>query len=287
VTVKRSGYRVTAYAASARAGVRCLALLFLPVCHAVQAPRLAVPAQPPLSKPFHPQADPTMTLYHTRGLLSSRRRTMTLRKHPNRAWVPWSIPISGRFCHTTPSAAGGFRVQMATQNMLSDPHRARFLDLLAPWYNWRRTAGFGLCCAPVLCQARGEAQRRGPSETPARGWQRTCRASFSGHTVSFPGSGQAAKDNGHRHVPWGGALKNPRIRTLIRNFVIELIIYGLLVVGYFYLVLRLLGEPLRTLFDRNLVLYAVVALALIVAQSVLLEAVTSFLLSRLKLERLE
>ena len=82
-------------------------------------------------------------------------------------------------------------------------------------------------------------------------------------------------------------MKNPRVWTLIRNFVIELIIYALLVVGYFYLVLRLLGEPLRTLFDRNLVLYAVVALALIVAQSVLLEVITSFLLSRLKLERLE
>ncbi len=82
-------------------------------------------------------------------------------------------------------------------------------------------------------------------------------------------------------------MENPRIWILIRNFVIELIIYGLLVVGYFFLVLRLLGEPLRTLFERNLVLYAVVALALIVAQSVLLEAVTSFLLSRLKLERFE
>ena len=82
-------------------------------------------------------------------------------------------------------------------------------------------------------------------------------------------------------------MENPRIWILIRNFVIELIIYGLLVVGYFYLVLRLLGEPLKTLFERNLALYAVVALALIVAQSVLLEAVTSFLLSRLKLERFE
>jgi hypothetical protein len=74
---------------------------------------------------------------------------------------------------------------------------------------------------------------------------------------------------------------------LIRNFVIELIIYALLVVGYFYLVLRLLGEPLKTLFDESLLLYALVALALIVAQSVLLEAITSFLLARLNLERLE
>ena len=57
VIVKRSCFRVVDYAASAKAGcVRCLALLVLPVFHAVQAPRLAVPAQPPLSKPFHPQA---------------------------------------------------------------------------------------------------------------------------------------------------------------------------------------------------------------------------------------
>lgn len=82
-------------------------------------------------------------------------------------------------------------------------------------------------------------------------------------------------------------MENPKIWILIRNFVIELIIYGLLVVGYFYLVLRLLGEPLRALFERNLVLYSVVALGLIVAQSVVLEAVTAFLLSRLKLERFE
>jgi hypothetical protein len=82
-------------------------------------------------------------------------------------------------------------------------------------------------------------------------------------------------------------LRNLKVWLLIRNFVIELIIYGLLVAGYFYLVLRLLGEPLKSLFDENLLLYAVLALALIVAQSVLLQAITSFLLARLKLERLE
>lgn len=82
-------------------------------------------------------------------------------------------------------------------------------------------------------------------------------------------------------------MNSSRFGILIRNFVIELIIYGLLVVGYFFLVLRLLGQPLRTLFDDNLLLYSLVALALIVAQSVLLEAITSFLLARLNLERLE
>jgi hypothetical protein len=82
-------------------------------------------------------------------------------------------------------------------------------------------------------------------------------------------------------------LKSLKVWILIRNLIVELIIYGLLVVGYFYLVLRLLGGPLKLLFDENLLLYALVALALIVAQSVVLEAITSFLLARLKLERLE
>jgi hypothetical protein len=83
----------------------------------------------------------------------------------------------------------------------------------------------------------------------------------------------------------GSALTDAKI--LIRNFIIELIIYGLLVLGYFFLVLRLLGEPLKEMFDTNLVLYAFVALGLILAQSVLLEAVTTFLVGRLGLERLE
>lgn len=82
-------------------------------------------------------------------------------------------------------------------------------------------------------------------------------------------------------------MRDPKIWILVRNFVIELLIYGLLVVGYFYLVLRLLGEPLKRMFDQNMLLYAVVALVLIVAQSVLLEALTSFLVGRLKLERFE
>ena len=82
-------------------------------------------------------------------------------------------------------------------------------------------------------------------------------------------------------------MKKPEIQSLIRNFAIEVVIYGALVVVYFLLVLRFLAEPLENLFDENLVLYALVALALIVAQGALLEFVTSFLLDRLGLERLE
>ncbi len=82
-------------------------------------------------------------------------------------------------------------------------------------------------------------------------------------------------------------MKNPEMRSLIRNFAIEVVIYGALVVVYFFLILAFLAEPLANLFEENLVIYAFVALGLIVAQGALLEFVTSFLLNRLGLERLE
>ncbi len=85
----------------------------------------------------------------------------------------------------------------------------------------------------------------------------------------------------------GTILKSSRRRILIRNFVIEILIYAVLVVGYFILVLRLLGGVLEGLFEGNLTLYAFVALGLTVAQGALLAFITSFLVSRLGLERLE
>jgi uncharacterized membrane protein len=87
--------------------------------------------------------------------------------------------------------------------------------------------------------------------------------------------------------PKAWSWRNPRLRTLVRNFAIEVLVYGVLVVAYFYLVLRFLGDPLEKLFAENLTVYAFVALALIVAQGVVLEFITSFLLSRLGLDRLE
>jgi hypothetical protein len=82
-------------------------------------------------------------------------------------------------------------------------------------------------------------------------------------------------------------MKNTDMRTLVRNFLIELVIYGVLIVIYFVLVLRWLAEPLERLFGSNLALYAVVALVLIVAQGVLLEWVTSVIIGQLGLDRLE
>lgn len=85
----------------------------------------------------------------------------------------------------------------------------------------------------------------------------------------------------------GGTVKDPRFRALIGNFLIEILIYAALVVGYFFLVLRLLGEPLERLFSRNLILYAIVGLVLIVAQAVLLEGITSLIMRWLGLDQLE
>jgi hypothetical protein len=76
-------------------------------------------------------------------------------------------------------------------------------------------------------------------------------------------------------------------RILIRNFLIELGVYGGLMTVYYLIALRLLSTPLRDLFLDNLILYAVAALVLIVVQGVLLESLTSYLLERLGLQRFE
>jgi hypothetical protein len=83
--------------------------------------------------------------------------------------------------------------------------------------------------------------------------------------------------------------EHPQIKLQIRicNFVIELVIYGALVVGYFLIALRYLNDFLTNLFQSNLVAYAFLALLLIVAQGVFLDGLTSFLLNRIKLDRLE
>ena len=73
----------------------------------------------------------------------------------------------------------------------------------------------------------------------------------------------------------------------MRNFLIELILYGMLLTVYFYFVLSYLGRPLFDLFHLNPLAYAGATLLLIVAQSVLLERVTSYLIRWLGLERVE
>ena len=76
-------------------------------------------------------------------------------------------------------------------------------------------------------------------------------------------------------------------KILLRNFAIELLVYGTLVVFYFLIVLQSLGPWLTELYYSNLRIYAIAALVLIVVQAVFLEWITSFLIERLGLERME
>ena len=66
-------------------------------------------------------------------------------------------------------------------------------------------------------------------------------------------------------------------RTL-RAFAIELAIYAVLVVAYFFLVLNLLGGWLYQLEIHHRYIYAGLAILLIIAQAVLLESLTTFLI---------
>ena len=64
----------------------------------------------------------------------------------------------------------------------------------------------------------------------------------------------------------------------LRAFLIELAIYALLVVAYFFLVLHFLGGWLQQLEIQHRNTYAAVAILLIIGQAVVLESVTTLLL---------
>lgn len=81
-----------------------------------------------------------------------------------------------------------------------------------------------------------------------------------------------------------------RMRTLLLKikiaslgwFLAELVIYAFFVLAYFFLVLHFLGGWLKQVFDENKNLYAILALALIIVQGVLLEMLTSALLQLIR-----
>jgi hypothetical protein len=66
--------------------------------------------------------------------------------------------------------------------------------------------------------------------------------------------------------------------TTLRAFAIELVIYAVLVVAYFFLVLHLLGHWLYQVEVQHRYAYAALAILLIIGQAVLLESVTTFLI---------
>jgi len=67
-------------------------------------------------------------------------------------------------------------------------------------------------------------------------------------------------------------------RLALFSFLIELLVYSVLVTGYFFLVLHLLGAWLLNLDKEHVQLYAITSVGLIVVQAVLLEWVTTLLL---------
>ena len=68
----------------------------------------------------------------------------------------------------------------------------------------------------------------------------------------------------------------------LRAFVAELAIYAVLVTGYFFLVLHVLGNWLYRLETQHRIVYAVVAILLIAGQAVVLDAVTTVLFKILR-----
>jgi hypothetical protein len=72
-------------------------------------------------------------------------------------------------------------------------------------------------------------------------------------------------------------MKKETARTL-RAFAVELVIYAVLVVAYFFLVLHLLGQWLYELEIHRRYTYAALAILLIIGQAVLLESLTTFLI---------
>ena len=70
--------------------------------------------------------------------------------------------------------------------------------------------------------------------------------------------------------------------STLKAFAIELVIYAVLVTGYFLLVLHFLGEELHTLEVQHRLSYALVSILLIIGQAVLLENITTLLLRLLR-----
>jgi pilus assembly protein TadC len=63
-----------------------------------------------------------------------------------------------------------------------------------------------------------------------------------------------------------------------KTFLLELLLYAILLVAYFAFVLHYLGGWFKELYDHDRDLFAVMALVVMIAQTVGLEIVSSFLI---------
>jgi len=68
----------------------------------------------------------------------------------------------------------------------------------------------------------------------------------------------------------------------IKSFLIDLLVYGVLVFVYFILVLRFFGGWLTDLSDHHRISYAIVAIVLMVGQAVGLEVISHFVLKLIR-----
>jgi hypothetical protein len=75
---------------------------------------------------------------------------------------------------------------------------------------------------------------------------------------------------------------NREAKGSLKSFLVELVVYAALVVGYFFLVQHFLADWIAHLFQGDRRIYAVAALALIVCQGIALEMLTAALFSLIK-----
>jgi len=80
-------------------------------------------------------------------------------------------------------------------------------------------------------------------------------------------------------------MKKLEPRKLFRNLLIEILIYSVLIFGYYLLVLRFLDDWLLSYFQSSLILYSIFGLGAIIIQAVLLDFVTSFLMKHIKMDQ--
>lgn len=73
------------------------------------------------------------------------------------------------------------------------------------------------------------------------------------------------------------------MKRVLRNFIIQLLIFSIILAIYFTLVLRHLGDPLTELFHQSLLVYAVASLLLIIVQVLFLDSLIGFIAKRLGL----
>lgn len=71
-------------------------------------------------------------------------------------------------------------------------------------------------------------------------------------------------------------------RKTLLSFAIELVLYAFLIAVYFLLVLHFLGPSLAEMEKNHIRLYALVAVALVLGQSIVLELITTFLIRLLR-----